>query len=146
MTNMPENTDDFRELLNEKFKSIHTQIDLQFGAVKASLEAIEAQTKKTNGRVTKLEEVTNILILKDATHQINCPQASRLKAIEEEVENYKNRINADLQEYNFFKKYPKIAIGAIAITVVVLLFGISELRGYLLKSPAQQPVKVETTK
>lgn len=147
---MPENTDDFRELLNEKFKSLQTSIDmsnysveLKFKTVQTTLNSIEEQVKKTNGRVTKLEEVTQSLILKDATHLLNCPQGNRIKEIENEIENYKTKMNTDLEEYNFFKRYPKIAIGTIAFLVVIMLLGISEVKEHIWP---KAPVKVETTK
>ena len=144
MTNMPENTDDFRLLLDEKFKNLHNIMEVNYASIQTTLNSIDAQVKKTNGRVTKLEEVTNTLILKDATHSINCPQITRIKTIESEIETFKDKINKDLEEYNFFKRYPKIAIGTIAVLVVIMLLGIAEVKDYLNKP--KEATKIEASK
>jgi len=132
---MSDNTEDFKELINEKFKSVHAIIDLQFSGIKSTLESIDAQVKKTNGRVTKLEDNVYNLQMNDAMQTINCPQhLTRMKDIEDEVELFKAKISTELEEYNFFRKYPKIAIGTIAIVVVILLLGYSEVRTLLTES------------
>ena len=129
---MSDNTEDFKELMNEKFKSVHTKMDLQFSGIKGVLESIDDQVKKTNGKVLKLEGTVYNLQLSDAMKSISCPQhLTRMKEIEEEVETFKTKINADLEEYNFFRKYPKIAIGVIAVAVVVLLLGINEFKSMI---------------
>ena len=145
MHSMSDNTEDFKELMNEKFKSVHTKMDLQFAGIKGVLESIDDQVKKTNGKVLKLEDTVYNLQLSDAMKSINCPQHSnRLKEIEEEIEQFKTKINTDLEEYNFFRKYPKIAIGTIAVLVVILLLGYAEVKDRLEKTPVEKP-KTEIT-
>ena len=140
---MSDNTEDFKELMNEKFKSVHAKIDLQFSSIKGVLESIDTQTKKTNGRVLKLEDTVYNLQLSDALKSVNCPQhLSRIKEIEDEIETFKVKINSDLEEYNFFKKYPKIAIGTIAIAVLVLLLGYSEFKT-IITNAATNKAKIE---
>ena len=54
--------DDYRELLNERFKGITTLMNAQFKSMYDKLHIIDEQTKKTNNRVNKLEELTNLII------------------------------------------------------------------------------------
>jgi len=129
---MSDNTEDFKELINEKFKSVHTKIDLQFTGIKDTLESIDTQVKKTNGRVLKLEDTVYNLQLSDAMKSVNCPQhLARMKEIEEEIEVFKNKINSDLEEYNFFKKYPKLSMTMVAFSVIVIIVSFLELTGKL---------------
>jgi hypothetical protein len=140
---MSDNTEDFKELINEKFKSVHTKIDLQFSGIKGTLDSIDTQVKKTNGRVLKLEDTVYNLQLSDAMKSVNCPQhLSRMKEIEDEIESFKVKINADLEDYNFFRKYPKIAVGTIAITVIIMLLGYSEFKS-LLNTSNSNKAKIE---
>jgi len=142
---MSDNTEDFKELINEKFKSVHTKIDLQFSGIKNTLESIDTQVKKTNGRVLKLEDTVYNLQLSDAMKSVNCPQhLVRMKEIEDEIENFKIKINSDLEEYNFFKKYPKIAVVTIAVVVITLLLGYSEIRSMILQQSNKDKIEVNT--
>lgn len=142
---MSENTEDFKELINEKFKSVHTIIELQFSSIKNTLESIDNQVKKTNGRVLKLEENVYTLQLNDATHSMNCPHSKRMKDIEDEIASFKQKMSTDLEEYNFFKKYPKLSIGIITVMVLITLAGAMEIRSKLDSSSnkAKQPVEVQ---
>lgn len=131
---MPENTEDFRELINEKFKSVHAKIDLQFNAMRDTLDSIDVQVKKTNDKVLKLEDNVYNLQLSDAMKSVSCPQhLERMKEIEEEMSQFKEKVDSDLQEYNFFKKYPKISVGIIAIIVIIMLATAVEITDKLEK-------------
>jgi hypothetical protein len=143
---MSDNTEDFKELMNEKFKSVHTKMDLQFEGIRGVLESIDSQVKKTNGKVLKLEDTVYNLQLSDAMKSINCPQhLTRIKEIEDEIETFKSKINTDLEEYNFFKKYPKIAIGTIAILVVILLLGYAEVRSVITNQNTKQKIEMNNS-
>jgi hypothetical protein len=96
-------TKDERELLDEKFKGLTTLVNAQFTNVHERLDKIEAQTSKTNGRVTELEK-------KELTHILNCPQTEKI-----------NIINEELTEYKMFKKYPKIGLAIVAAAVILFL-------------------------
>lgn len=107
------------KVVEEKIKSVHIQMDTQFKLVHerlanldGRLEKVEIQTTKTNGRVSDLEKKTNNIELKEATHILSCPNIEKI-----------NKINEDLSEYRFFKKYPKIAVGIIIVTCISLFMG-----------------------
>ena len=97
--------EDYRKYLDTRFEGMSTLISAQFINVHDKLDAIEKQTTATNGRVGVLEG-------KESTRYINCP-------IKPEFE----KLNEDLTEYRMLKKYPKLAIGIIAVTVLIFLYG-----------------------
>lgn len=45
-----------RELIEEKFKGVYQHQDANFTLINQTLNSILAETRKTNGRVTKLEQ------------------------------------------------------------------------------------------
>ena len=106
------NNNDYRDLLNEKFSRVYAQMDANFDLIHEKLKNIEDQTKKTNGRVNKLEDEVEIIKLNEKDHLINCPQTYKIERIED-----------NLLEYKFMKKYPKISIiamGIFGITLIIL--------------------------
>lgn len=114
--------EDYKKLLDEKFNGVHTSINLQFDGIKNQLNNIEKQTTRTNGRVNKLEESVIELQLSNAKHVYNCPQNNRFDKLEKALEDYKTENNKNLTEYSFVKKYPKISIGIIVVSVLIILF------------------------
>lgn len=96
-------TKDERELFDEKFKGLTSLINARFENVEDRLVRIEAQTTKTNGRVSELEQ-------KELTHIITCPNVPKIE-----------KINEDLAEYKMFKKYPKMGLAIIAAAVIMFL-------------------------
>jgi len=99
------NNEDYRKYLDSRFEGLSKLMSAQFLNVHDKLDAIEKQTTKTNGRVSILED-------KESVHYINCPVKSEFE-----------KVNADLAEYRMLKKYPKITIGIIAVTVLIFLYG-----------------------
>jgi len=113
-------TRDERELFNEKIRGIYAAIDANaninnehFKTQTEILTRIEAQTTKTNGRVTELEETVHNLELQDKDHVLSCPHGTRI-----------GEIDRDLEEYRMAKRYPKFTAGAIVMVGigVVLLW------------------------
>lgn len=110
--------DDYRKYLEERFNGISTLVNAQFDSMDLLLKKIEDQTKKTNNRVTKLEdEVINIK--SNINHVIDtrldtCPKNKTIDNIEESIDEIKD----NLGEYNIIKKYPKASIILIAVFVV----------------------------
>lgn len=96
-------TKDDKEYLNERFDAFGKLINANFLNVNERLDRIEEQTKKTNGRVTELEQ-------KELTHIITCPNVSKIE-----------KINEELTEYKMFKRYPKIGLAIIAAAVLMFL-------------------------
>ena len=115
-----------RELIDEKFRGIASLINARFENVEDRLVRIEAQTTKTNGRVTSLEH-------KELTHIQNCPMSPKIE-----------KINEELAEYKMFKKYPKIALALIA--GAVLLFLITTFESIEKVKKASTPENIEILK
>lgn len=122
------------DLINEKFNSTHTIIEsnqsnllTELGSLREILEGIKAQTTKTNGRVTKLEDTVRDIQLNDALHTVNCPLNKKFEEMDEDVTAFKEKMSTDLQEYNFFKKYPKLTVAIVAIVVITMLSGMIQI-------------------
>jgi hypothetical protein len=93
------------ELLNSKLETV----DAKFDTIHEILIRIEAQTTKTNGRVTALETKVTTMSEASIQHVLNCP-------VKKDVENMQD----DLEEYRMFKKYPKIALGIVLVSCLFL--------------------------
>ena len=123
---MPENSQDYRDLLNEKFHSIQVSMDLQFKGVNDQLASIQVAVNKTNGRVLGLES-------RETNHIVNCPQGKRIDKLEE-----------NLADYNFFRRNPKLGIGIIVVSVMILLFSYIEFKNVV--SNGQGITRIEAKK
>lgn len=126
-----------KELFETKFDSIRIQMDAEFTVLNNRLHSqdvtsarIEAQTSKTNGRVTTLEGHIHTIELDETKHVLNCPQTERLQIIDSKIDIEKAEINArlkeldvDLREYRMLKKYPKVAIGILVFCCLIFVAG-----------------------
>lgn len=114
---MPEKNEDYRKYIEEKFRGFTKLMDANFNNVLDKLDSIEEQTKKTNGRVTKLEQEVEQIKLDDINHIIKCPLNNEVKQIKD-----------DLLEYKFMKKYPKLSlIGLAFIGVIMIVMTLSQI-------------------
>lgn len=87
------------EMHSTEMESLHTKVDM-----------ILEQTRKTNGRVTKLEEENHRLDIQNSQHIINCPNSVKIE-----------EINKNLLEYNFLQKHPGAIYFAVGVMVVLIL-------------------------
>jgi len=101
-------TQDERSLLDDRFNSLTTLINAQFIASHERLEKIEAQTTKTNGRVTGLE-------MREIKHNENCPMSAKIRKIED-----------DQLTNNAIKKWivGSVGIGSAIMGMVWIIFEI----------------------
>lgn len=118
--------DDKLDVVSANIKGIHIQMDAEFKTVNERLhnldqrlEKVEIQTTKTNGRVTDLEKG-------QPQHLLSCPQIEKIAELEKKVDNNKKENDDNLIEYTIFKKYPKVGLGIIIVTCILLFMG-----GYL---------------
>lgn len=109
---MPENDPSYRLYLEEKFLGIQTQINAHFKASNDLLGEINSHVQLTNSRVTHNEDVIEELKIAGVKHIIECPVVPKVTKIEE-----------DLAEYRFFKKYPKL--GLMIILMCLVIFGMT---------------------
>ena len=91
-------------------KDYRQYLELHFSTIQETLGRIEAQTKKTNGRVSELENEVEILHEKLVLHPIECSKAKEISDLKD-----------DLIEYKFFKRHPTWTVIIIAFFVVTLI-------------------------
>ena len=111
-----EDRNEAREMLNDILSGHLQKIEGQYRVIQSQLSSIEIQTTRTNGRVTELESKVDKVEKDIITHPINCNQVGEIKKIRE-----------DLEEYRFFKKYPKVFIGIILVAAVITWYGFRQL-------------------
>ena len=92
-------SNDYRLYLESKFEGLTKHLNAEFINIHNTLDKIETQTTKTNGRVSELE--TEMI-----KHPLECA-----KAREE-----------DLMEYRMIKKYPKIFLFLIVVLVALSIW------------------------
>jgi len=91
-------------------KDYRQYLELHFSTIQETLGRIEAQTKKTNGRVSELENEVEILHEKLVLHPIECSKAKEISDLKD-----------DLIEYKFLKRHPTWTIIIIAFFVISLI-------------------------
>ena len=132
------------ELFNEKIKTLYAKLDAEFFVLNSRIDTsnatssrIEKQVTLTNSRVTHaendirdIEKEINLLKDADRDHTIACPQVDNIEKIANDLITKKNdteqklhALDVDLREYRIFKKYPKIAIGVLAVTCTIMIIG-----------------------
>ena len=88
--------------------------DEMFGSMNRRFDFIDKHLEKINGRVCKLEETCN-------EHKV---AISDLKHVEKDVEEMRKQVNIldkELLEVRFFKKYPKVFVGVLVVSVLLAL-------------------------
>lgn len=124
-----------KELFEEKLKSIHIQLDSEFAVVNNRLAAIEEQTRKTNGRVTELEKLSNLHTLTLNTSQINCPNTRKIAEMDKNME-----------DVNFFIRHPKLFIAGMATVIILTIATFINNNPFKVFEKAKPPVQTEIVK
>ena len=133
---MKNNLELVQELLENRLDSLNEKIDSNNKNILDRMELIYQQTLKTNGRVTKHDDVINKLITDESNHFNTCP---RIKAIEE-INTKIEKIDSDNLEVKLIKKYPKMFIMGIVVAVLIIIgtVGYSVLEMHLMVKNVQQ--------
>ena len=102
-----------RQTMTDVLATHTAEINGRFNVIHTQLLAIKEQTTKTNGRVTKAEEVLKGLEIADINHLAMCPNQSRIKALED----------AKTEENGMVKFVFKAGsiIGGVALIVIAVL-------------------------
>jgi hypothetical protein len=106
---MPDSPD-YRLYLEQRFADLTTLMNARFNTVDADNEQINAHLKELNGTVKDHTKEIVALKVSDELHVVDCPAMPEIKTIKD-----------NLQEYDFFKKHPKLALIIIAIFVVGMI-------------------------
>jgi hypothetical protein len=99
------------QLIDEKLKGISTLVNAHMHGITEKLERIEAQTIRTNGRVTELEK-------KELTHVQSCPQAPLIRKLQDE-----SLSNASVKKFISLMFVSGLAVGGFIVGLLKLIFG-----------------------
>ena len=117
-----EDRNEVRDMLTDVLSGHIERIEGQYRVIQQQLSSIEVQTLKTNGRVSVLENKVDEVEKDLLTHPIKCTQVKEIAEIKK-----------DLEEYRFFKKYPKVFIGIIIVCAVIAWMGFRQLNNKIDK-------------
>jgi hypothetical protein len=104
------NSPDYRMYLEQRFADLTTLMNARFNTVDADNEQINNHLKELNGTVKDHTREISALRVSDELHIVDCPVMPEVKSMKE-----------NLQEYDFFKKHPKLALIVIAIFVAGMI-------------------------
>lgn len=102
-----------KEELREIIKGFIAIQDSKFDIIEIKLQQIYDQTKKTNGRVNKLEDQTEELRNKNKEHILLCPNSLKIRTLED-----KNLEDQSIKK--FIVKSISIAVASISIIITIL--------------------------
>ena len=153
----------FSELIDQKLKTVTTQMSGSFRLINSKLDTqknelsrIKEQTTKTNGHVAELDTRVNLIEKEEIRHIITCPQIEAIEDLNTKLEQKKadsnkqiNDIRKDLLEYDMLKKYPKISLGIVTVACIALIITTySVLSGFIkdVKGDFKTEIKMEIKK
>ena len=153
----------FSELMDQKLKTVTTELSGNFRLLNnklntqtAELRRIKEQTTKTNGTVKELDTRVNLIEKEEIRHIITCPQIEAIQELntaldEKKADSNKQiaNIRKDLLEYDMLKKYPKIGLSIVTVACIALIITTyTVLSGFMrdLKGDFKTELKMEIKK
>ena len=126
-------TPDERELFDEKLKGIVTLINARFENVDTKLDQIHTEAKRTNSRVTHLEEY------KEYAQGVIATRVTQdmVQACHTKIEN----MEKSLEDVKFFTRHPKLFVAGFVLIVILTLATFIESNP--LKAFYNEPEKTE---
>jgi hypothetical protein len=115
---------DYRNSVEKEFGHVYkevSKISETLGKVLETVSEIKTQTTLTNSRVNHLEESS------DEREQVVLDFRKLEEHYDDTVKCVRS-IDKELEEYRMVKKYPKIFIGLIVVTVIISLLGYINVR------------------
>jgi len=101
----------------ELFKVLSDKIDANHENTLRLLTNIETQTTKTNGTVRDHEKRMTAIEVGESKHIINCPRISDIKKLDNAIVT----LRKENELWRLAIKYPKVALGIIAFSVIITL-------------------------
>ena len=97
---------DYRLFLESKFEGLTVLMNAHAHDTHDRLDTLNGSVSKNQNRIAELEKA-------DLAHIIECPVKADVIKIEK-----------SLLEYNFLRKYPKIAIGIVVVSVIMGIYSV----------------------
>lgn len=128
-------SNDYRDLINERFNSVNSNMVTHFDSISNTLSEIKTQVLKTNGRISKAESDIKELQIDEAKHNAGyCPNgayfSNKFEKIETAISEFKQKTNDDLADYHWFSKNKKLSLAIIVGAVLVVLSSYTGIMSY----------------
>ena len=104
-------------LIQEQLSSMTKLLNARFENMDEKLEQIHTEAKKTNGRITKLEDHREYVNHVIDTRSMNCPNVKVMQDNSKEL----TKIKESLAEYNMFLKYPKLILSGFVLVIILTI-------------------------
>lgn len=124
------NSPDYRLMIEQRFKDLITLMNARFNMVDADNKEINDHLKELNGTVKDHTKEIVALKVNDELHIVACPAMPEIRTIKD-----------NLQEYDFFKKHPKLALIIISIFVIGMIISAIGTVKTISNSAASKEIK-----
>ncbi len=134
-----------KELLSSKIDSLEQKIQDNHTLQTEISKNILEQTKKTNGRVNKLEDKVEVLQSANIRHIMNCPRLPEIKKLDDKI----SELDESLLEFKMIKKNPKLFIAILSVSILIfigsVIYSLYEIHSLVVDVQSDM-VKKEQTK
>ena len=104
-------------------------LESEFRGISKTLARIELSLSDGDKKFDEIEKKIGNLEIKEVEHVVNCPAMPKIDDVKKDIQGVKD----DLEEYRFFKKYPKL--GLIILVIFIATAGVTIYRA--IKMPVE---------
>lgn len=121
-----EMSEDFKELINEKFSNVHKTMNQHHEIIQLQMRTITEKIDKSDAEAKTMGGLIDTLVKDSLRHHASCPNTKEIVKLHEKIDQNKDELDEKLLEVNFVRKFPKFIIAGLAVAVLVILFTVYE--------------------
>lgn len=125
-------SNEFRELIDEKFNSINTKMDSQHEMNQLKFATIIEKANEKDQKIEELNKTVLGLIGMQSQHYTTCPNSKKIEDLTKDIHEEREKMNKRLLELDFFVKYPKwvlLGLGVVLILTWIQYISVKESLG-----------------